>query len=42
MSISLTRRQQEIYDYLKDNLDQFEQPPTVLKGSTCLPFFQKR
>jgi len=29
MSISLTRRQQEIYDYLKDNLDQFDQPPTL-------------
>jgi repressor LexA len=29
MSISLTRRQQEIYDYLKDNLDQFNQPPTL-------------
>lgn len=29
MSISLTRRQQEIFDYLKDNLDQFEQPPTL-------------
>lgn len=29
MSISLTRRQQEIYDYLKDNLKQFDQPPTL-------------
>jgi repressor LexA len=29
MNISLTRRQQEIYDYLKENLDQFDQPPTL-------------
>ncbi len=29
MSVSLTRRQQEIYDYLKDNLNQFEQAPTL-------------
>lgn len=29
MSISLTRRQQEIYDYLKDNLDDYAQPPTL-------------
>lgn len=29
MSTTLTRRQQEIYDYLKDNLDQFEQAPTL-------------
>ena len=29
MSVSLTRRQQEIYDYLKENLNQFEQAPTL-------------
>ena len=29
MSVTLTRRQQEIYDYLKENLDKFEQAPTL-------------
>lgn len=29
MAATLTRRQQEIYDYLKDNLPYFEQPPTL-------------
>ncbi len=29
MSISLTRRQQEIYDYLKENLPSYDQPPTL-------------
>mgnify|MGYP000884376016 CR=1 FL=1 len=29
MSESLTRRQQEIYDYLKNHLDEFDQAPTL-------------
>lgn len=29
MSHPLTRRQQEIYDYLQDNLDNFPHPPTL-------------
>jgi repressor LexA len=29
MSDTLTRRQQEIYDYLVENLDQFYHPPTL-------------
>ena len=29
MSVTLTRRQQEIYDYLKDHLNEFEQAPTL-------------
>ncbi|MEJ2213936.1 MAG: transcriptional repressor LexA [Gammaproteobacteria bacterium] len=29
MTPSLTRRQQEIYDYLKENLPLYEQPPTL-------------
>ncbi len=29
MSKTLTRRQQEIYDYLVENLDQFYHPPTL-------------
>lgn len=29
MSAALTRRQQEIYDYLKNNQAQFAQPPTL-------------
>jgi len=29
MSASLTRRQQEIYDYLKENLGKFDQAPTL-------------
>ena len=29
MSVTLTRRQQEIYDYLKNHLNEFEQAPTL-------------
>jgi repressor LexA len=29
MTVTLTRRQQEIYDYLKTNLDHFDQAPTL-------------
>lgn len=29
MPITLTRRQQEIYDYLKENLPNYDQPPTL-------------
>jgi len=29
MSLSLTRRQQEIYDYLRENADQFDHAPTL-------------
>ena len=29
MSLSLTRRQQEIYDYLRENADQFNHAPTL-------------
>jgi repressor LexA len=29
MSITITRRQQEIYDFLVENLDEFTHPPTL-------------
>ncbi len=29
MSIALTRRQQEIYDYLRDHQERFDHPPTL-------------
>ncbi len=36
MSPTLTRRQQEIYDYLRDHLDDFPHPPTLDELCTAL------